>query len=572
MAITFYLLAVILYVQSGFGYEFDNSTDSSGIFTIRSIGTYVTYDQWRLVYYIDLSQFHDQTRELNKCVKRIETLCSQVPDDQHCTHLVERFHRHLDVIKDDMEYIYSFRIDAPRRVRRSFLGLNVVGSYFYKPLFGLMDEEDALTIYNRINAIVAQQERHKVFIEDQLSIIRENVRITNATFTNFRNNIVTFKTEVEKLIEDQDKAMIKQMTKQYLISIATLMLIEHDQFMKKLKFVTSKAFNGDFTELVTINRFARDINKVNIFLGGERTIPTRNFDDIRAVSSIRHYLTENKIWIEISVPVIKKTPYVLTKLIAVPVVIGNNTILFDLHDNLFLVNERGLEYIPISETEIEKCQRAYDNHLICLPRKDTFLRNEEICESGILFGSEINNILRKCPFRYVRLSNFVRKLEEGSYYVYSAIPIKIREKCGDNPENKTLIIGRGIIKLAPHCDLQIGKIKIMSKNVFLSNETLQVDVPFQFRNVTNKIMNDLSLHKIPIKIPSLKFIDHEKEFRTISRSIENQEKALKQEISIEKFTDLPIFSFFGKILTPLAIVLILILIILKIYKKYCCCN
>lgn len=565
------MLALILYLQGGMGYEFQNTSETSGIFIMRSVNTYVTYDQWRIVYYVDIEQFHGQTRELKRCVKRIETLCNHVPQDKHCSHLLERFQVHLQNIDKDMEYIYSFRIDAPRRVKRSFLGLNVVGSYVYKPLLGLMDEEDASEIFDKINRIINHQERHKVFVREQLSIIKETVRITNETFTSFQNNMMTFQTEIEKLIDDQDRAMVQQMTKQYLTSIATLMLIEHNHFMKKLKFATSKAFNGDFTEMVTINELARDINKINIFLDGEHMVPVRTFDDIRTVSSCRHYLTENKVWIEISVPVVRRKPYVLTKVIALPVVVENRTILFDLHDSYFLVDDRNTEYIPTSETEIEKCQRAYGNNLICLPRRDVFLRNEEVCESGVLFGSDINNILRKCLFRYVDMSNFVRKLEERSYYVYSKNPIRVIEQCTGSVKNETKLSGRGILALAPNCDIQIGRMKVMNKNVFSTNKTAQVDIPFQFVNVTAKIKQDLDLHKSPVKIPSMRYVEHEKDFHAVAHLIEKQENGIDKEETVGSFTDLPAINFFSKLLTPITIILLLIIILMKVTKKTCCC-
>lgn len=571
MLFTISLFAGILYMQSGYGFEFQKTTETSGVLMMKTLDTYITYDRWRMVYYIDLNDYHHETRELEKCVKRIEMLCNKVPDDEHCEQLIKRFKKHLDIIKQDMEYIYSFRIDTPRRLKRSLLGLNFVGSYYFKPLYGLMDEEDALQIYEKINEVINQQERHRVFIKDQLSIIKEGTRVTNATFSNFRHNMETFREEVEKLLNDQNKILVEQMTKQYLTSIATLMLMEHDHFMKKLKHATSKAFNGDFTELVTLNRFSQDLSFVNVNLGGEHTILSRNFDDIRAVSSIRHYITEDKIWIEITVPIIKKSPYKLTKVIALPMTVGNNTILFDFHDTQFLVHEQQAEYIPISDVEVEKCQRTYNGNLICLPRKDTFLRNEEVCESGILFGSNVNNILRKCPFRYVRMSNFVRKLEEGSYYVYSVEPIELIESCANGTMREDKISGRGILKLTPECTLQVGKMKITIRNVFLSNETLKIDIPFQFRNITEKIIQDLSLHKTMLKIPSLRFINHEKEFRTIARSVDYQQKEIEKETTIEKFTNTPIFSLLGKLLTPLIILLVLIIVILKISKKSCCC-
>lgn len=179
--------------------------------------------------------------------------------------------------------------------------------------------------------------------------------------------------------------------------VTLLILIESEHTINILKNSLSKAFNGDFTELVTINQLARDLEKVNLFLGAEETVLSQNFDDIRTISSMRHYLTVDKVWVEITVPITFKQIYKLTNIITLPIVLGNNTIIFEPLNTQFLVNEQTTEYIPISDNEVEKCRLSANKQLICMPKMNTFERNEEICESGILFGGEINNLLNYPP-------------------------------------------------------------------------------------------------------------------------------------------------------------------------------
>lgn len=80
------------------------------------------------------------------------------------------------------------------------------------------------TRYNKINSLIRQQERHRVFLEENLSIVKENVASTNKTLSEFKNNINNFKTELDKLLVNMDKQFVEQNIKQYLTSIATLIL------------------------------------------------------------------------------------------------------------------------------------------------------------------------------------------------------------------------------------------------------------------------------------------------------------------------------------------------------------
>lgn len=139
-----FLVMFLLRVAVIHGYDFQNTTDSSGIYLVKSLDTYVAFDQWRMVYYVDLEPFNIEVSELKTCVQKIKTLCQKVPKDEHCSHLVERFQKHLDNIDHNLAYIYSFRVDSQKRTKLSAGGFNLIGSYYIKPLFGLMDENDAI--------------------------------------------------------------------------------------------------------------------------------------------------------------------------------------------------------------------------------------------------------------------------------------------------------------------------------------------------------------------------------------------------------------------------------------------
>ena len=70
-----------------------------------------------------------------------------------------------------------------RRKRAPFRFMN---TYFYKPLFGFMDEEDAKLIANKINEMINRTETHTLIIGEELSLIQQTLKLTNMSLTNIK--------------------------------------------------------------------------------------------------------------------------------------------------------------------------------------------------------------------------------------------------------------------------------------------------------------------------------------------------------------------------------------------------
>lgn len=118
--------------------------------------------------------------------------------------------------------------------------------------------------------------------------------------------------------------------------------------------------------------------------------------DLQSTITVKTTLVLRKLLVELSIPIVTKTPYKLTKITTVPITVHDQTIFIDVENKQYLVNEEQNEYIPISELELSKCIKLQKNRLICSPQTQSYIKNTEVCESKLIFGSEINNILRKC--------------------------------------------------------------------------------------------------------------------------------------------------------------------------------
>lgn len=558
LTLIFTLIMAYCYVLHGF--NFTQSREPEGIFVIKTHDVFTTHSDWKLYYYLELDEFYNDNEQLKTCIKKIEKICSEIPSNEHCTYLVTRFHRHLEFIKSEMNFIDSFHLNT--RNKRAPLG--IFGDYYFKPLFGLMTRDEADQITEKINEIIDHQEQHKISLIDEFSLIKQTIKFTNESLSSLRENLHVFDERLNDLIKEQNKEITQHMITQYLSSIAILIIVEHESTLKTLKEVTRKTFNGDFTDLVTIKQFRNDLIRITEELDSETTILTENGDDILSINAIKHHFTNNRIIIEISLPIINRSSYKLAKVATVPLTLNNRTILINTDDKEYLVNDEKSEYISISEFEIKQCKLISDHRFICPTSREIYLKNEDICESGILFGADINNILQKCTYKYAKANDYIKQLHMNTYFIFTRNEINITEKCRNKAPEKYSIKTPGKLYVNPECELKWRSMRISASNSKLSKITPVIESPYKSMKLSPKNLNDLELRIRHVRTPKISFVNYDKNFLELTKTADKQIKNLEEINPIQK-----VLSEFPK-LESWHIMAICILILLSVVIRKCC--
>lgn len=70
------------------------------------------------------------------------------------------------------------------------------------PLFRLMDEEQAEEITRKMNQLIDQNEEQNLIIENNISIIKQTLGITNHTFETYKNNIQKLNDYINELTRE----------------------------------------------------------------------------------------------------------------------------------------------------------------------------------------------------------------------------------------------------------------------------------------------------------------------------------------------------------------------------------
>lgn len=521
------------------GYNFTELDEPTGIFIIKSYDTYIAYNNWKMVYHMNIGDFYNNIEILRECVKQIDELCINTTLYQGCNLLATRYKNHLANMEFELGFLEeNHKVDF--RVRRA--ALDFMSTYFYKPLFGFLDESDGKMISNRIDALINRTDEHIMYEKEELSLIQQTIRVNNMTITSMQESLLEFNNEIGKIFIIQNDKYRQLMQFNYITTFATDIIQDQEKMLVKLKGILQDTMNGNLRDLLTVDQIRRNILEVAEAIDGDNMILTQNNLEFQTMISIKAGLVNRKLLIEVVIPVVNRDSYKLTKVTTLPITINNQTIFIDTENRNYLINEEIAEYIPISDSELQKCKKLTGRRLICTPQTEAYIRDENICESKILFGGEINNILRKCNFKHIRYANYIKHLDENTYYIFTTGTLNLVEKCPHEEPRTSNISGIGILKMSSNCDIRLDGMKISTRNTKVFENITTIESPYQFSKISPSNLKFLETQGQEVKLPKLSFIDYDRDFQRLIETAE-QLKGKFNNMSEIKLMDLPKGNF-----------------------------
>lgn len=314
------LIGVINSTSPTNGYNFTTFNEPTGIFLLKTFDTFVSYNNWKLYYYYDLSEFFENIDLYRTCLDRMERICSAMPERDHCEMLVLKHKKLLINIDSDLEYFRAIQPKITRRKRTALFGL--AGSYIIKPLFGLIDEEDAKVITEKINELITQQKGQTAALLNGLSIIKQSIQFTNSTLSLFKENLQQLNAYVRNITEAfaNVEIEIKQhIDFKYISALATLTTIDHQQTTQIIKNALKNTLYGEFTSLITHKQLLNDIRGIASRLDDTTFTLMEEMRELQKVIGNRGTIMQKRLLIEFTIPILEKNLYKLNTIITVPV-------------------------------------------------------------------------------------------------------------------------------------------------------------------------------------------------------------------------------------------------------------
>lgn len=525
------ILMVIWYLvwnfQYGHGFNYSTLDEPTGIFLVKAHDTYISYNNWRFVYYYDLNEYYDDIDNFKESLDKMELICFKLKEQEPCQSLIYKHKGILANINIDVDYIES--IQNVRRKRSAILG--VFTHYILKPVFGVMSDEDAEEIYGTINDVIVKQETHSLILKDNLSIISRSLQTTKNSLDAFHSNLQKMNQYVENvtgLFVETEIELKQHINFEYISSLATLIAFEHERVTRTIKDTLKNTLRGEFTELISFEQFMSDIREVADDMDESSFMIMNKMRDLQEVVQIQGTILRKRMIIEITIPILNKNIYQLNQIVTLPMRHNDGTIILSVDNYHYLVNKETRIFAPIYTTDLQNCRHIFNNSLLCFPQTEMYFENEKICESNILFGHEIKSIIESCNYQHIADTNYIKRLTDNSYYVSLKETIGVRENCIKQPTTSHTINGTGILRMNLNCEIILNNMKISTKNTHIRKNIAEIIKPHKYQLISIANLTLIESKSNIEKLQKVVYINTNNDFSALINSTNKNIETLKK--------------------------------------------
>lgn len=354
----------------------------------------------------------------------------EMGESSQCLSLIYKHREFLNDMKLDVEYLDSIQKDERRKKREASLGF--VTTYVFKPVFGIMDEDDAQEMVQKINNLAENQETHHTLFEQNLSIIKKTIETTNTSLSAFQqsmNEMNAFINISIRKIQEMENEMKLHISFTYISSLATNIKIEYFKAIETIKKIIKNKLVGEYSEIMTYKRLVDDINTVALDLDDTRTMLLTKPRELQQSISILGTIKEKKLLIELIIPMVDRNLYTLKKIIPLPMRDRNKVMVLDIETENHLIQNTTQVFIPLKNTDLDTCREISTKKILCYPTRETHFIDDSSCESNILFGQKNEKIIKTCKYKTIENRNWMIGLDENRYFISPSSGIPIKENC-----------------------------------------------------------------------------------------------------------------------------------------------
>lgn len=233
----------------------------------------------------------------------------------------------------------------------------------------------------------------------------------------------------------------------------SLAISQQETLADDLIRLLSSATHGHTTSIIPTSILRDSLKRIEVQLPHTMALPIKidqeNILSIFQLSTLRSSLYDNRLLIEMSIPLISTTTYLLYQSTVVPFNWkGESYVITDIH-RLFASDENQLTLIPLADRSEHSCSQI-GQRTIC-HAKTSIVSKAETCELFCLNTPKTETLLDHCRVAEIPNANYVTQVGDSNQYflhVIKGYPVKIN--CG----GKTSIIQiktHGYLNLAEGC-------------------------------------------------------------------------------------------------------------------------
>lgn len=374
---------------------------------------------------------------------KLDEICTKLEErneSSQCSALVKKHRSFLEDMNLDIEYIEI--IQNENRKQRNHFGrkkrgapLGYLSTYVFKPIFGIMDEEDAEQLSEKINELAENQQAYHTILEHNLSIISKVVDTTNDTMSEFKKGMEEMSTFIGNLttqLQQLESNVNLHLGFGYVSDLATNIKIEYTKAISIIKKVIQNKLVGEFTEIMTYKRLAQDLNEIEQEFDDTRVRLLSDPLELQKAITINGAIIKRRLLIELEVPIVDRKTYSLTKIIRLPMRDKNRVYTFKIQHLDYLVQHEIKQFIPMQPEDLTQCHEISRKQLLCYPQRETHYVDDMSCESNILFQNT-DHLINTCTLKESNDCNWIIGLDNNQYYMSPKNNITVVEKCIAQP-------------------------------------------------------------------------------------------------------------------------------------------
>ncbi|XP_061397503.1 uncharacterized protein LOC133333189 [Musca vetustissima] len=357
--------------------EVTNFQDRAGVFYEEVAAVGLSKTSWNIVAHVNLEEYVSGIKAFDEAMQKFNVELERMPQMKGLSG-IPRLQEAHDRLTNQHDLIMS---SAPvRRSRRS--ALPFVGGVFHS-LFGLMDEDHADNLVERINMVEHNQKFVLELLNNQTSLqeITKNIlkEQNNAVFKDIEKLSDAF-LSVEKEISVLDNRS------RILARIAELLTAvqEVDSIQKNLIGVMVNIRGSFLHDVLPVKEFKKQIKIINTSVGKKLHLPTESPIELAKVAEVTTRTTKEYLLFNIRLPLINVDQFTAYAIHSYPIIQDDLSVQLRIQNNLILLDDRKTLFYALKEEEFARCQKVADL-TICKQTHPVYnIRESSECEVRLL--------------------------------------------------------------------------------------------------------------------------------------------------------------------------------------------
>lgn len=440
--------------------------NSPGLY-FDSIGILKYYnDYWNIITYSDLSYIKPHIENVKSSLNVVRSTCQKYPSYQmslECSNILSPLQNLFNTVNDN--YMSLHHLTSPdfnhREKRSAWFG---IGGPILKQLFGSLDEDDAKTFSDAINAVQDDQRHLASLMKDNIHVITSTISTFNSTVSKLNQNENTLNHNIQalnKVLESISENTNKLEVNSHLVMSfsaleSSLMLLNYKlkDLIDSILFGKQNIIHPSILSATKLFEVLNN-NSNNLIRKVDFPVPLilDNMHTLLDISEISSFVNKEKLIFVIKIPLVYPAEYNLYHVYALPTPHEmSNPISFAMINpttKYLAITEDKLVYSNINS--VSECKVLQSKYYLCKLGNVYSVMTNPICEVTIL-TQYVNKMPESCSYKIV-LGNIDiwQKISNNRWiYVQSDIT-KLTVNCDHQIVKDYEIIGTGILKVPKNC-------------------------------------------------------------------------------------------------------------------------